>query len=172
VSESQPIMNGTSNPTMNGSNSPTEGRQPAAPVSDGTALSHALQMTRDSLAALQQMQEQTAQLHRQFLDGQDAAQRTVQFLVEQQQRLLQASLGLPVTPMTLAAPPPAPVRLESPTPVPSLPQAMPVPTVVPTVVTAPPAPPQSPPPAPVGSDQRIENILLEVIAEKTGYPSE
>ena len=41
------------------------------------------------------MQEQTAHLHRQFLDGQDAAHRSVHLLVEQQQRLLQASLGLP-----------------------------------------------------------------------------
>ncbi len=163
---------GTPNPTMNGSNSPTADRQLSPPTPNGDALTNALQLTRDSLAALQHMQEQTAQLHRQFLDGQDAAQRTVQFLVEQQQRLLQASLGLPVTPMTLAAPPPAPVRVESPTPVLPPPQAMPVPTVAPTVMTAPPAPPQAPPPVPVISDQRIENVLLEVIAEKTGYPSE
>ncbi len=170
-SEPRPTMNGTPNPMMSSSKSSVD-QQPNLPTLDSSALSHALQLTRDSLAALQHMQEQTAQLHRQFLDGQDAAQRTVQFLVEQQQRLLQASLGLPVTPTTLAAPPPVPVRLESPTPVPPLPQSTPVPTVAPEAVSGPPAPTQATPPAPVVSDQRIENILLEVIAEKTGYPSE
>jgi acyl transferase domain-containing protein/acyl carrier protein len=166
---------GTPNPTMNGSNTPTTDRPPAPPSPDGAALSHALQLTRDSLAALQHMQEQTAQLHRQFLDGQDAAQRTVQFLVEQQQRLLQASLGLPVSPMPVAVPPPDPVRLESPAPLPPLPQSMPMPAPAPPVATALPVQPKSPPPAPaapVVSDKRIETLLLEVIAEKTGYPSE
>jgi NAD(P)-dependent dehydrogenase (short-subunit alcohol dehydrogenase family)/acyl carrier protein len=160
---------------MNGSNPPPIDREPASSSPDGAALSHALQLTRDSLAALQHMQEQTAQLHRQFLDGQDAAQRTVQFLVEQQQRLLQASLGLPVSPMPVAVLPPAPVRLESPPPVPPLPQSMPMPAPAPPVATALPVPPQSPPPAPAApivSDKRIETILVEVIAEKTGYPSE
>jgi acyl transferase domain-containing protein len=165
---------GTPNPTMNGSNAPTIDRQPAPPAPDGAALSHALQLTRDSLAALQHMQEQTAQLHRQFLDGQDAAQRTVQFLVEQQQRLLQASLGLPVSPMSIAAPP-APARHESPAPFPDPPQSIPIPAPAPAVMAAPLTPPQSPSPAPaapVVSNQHIETVLLEVIAEKTGYPSE
>ncbi len=160
--EPRPSMNGTPKPTMNGPNPP-----------DSTALAQALQMTRDSLAALQRLQEQTAQLHRQFLDGQDAAQRTVQLLVEQQQRLLQASLGLPIGPTPLAAPSPAPTRHES-APPSSSPQAMPMPVPVPVPVASP-APPQSAPstpPAPVVVDQRIETILLEVIAEKTGYPAE
>ncbi|HTU89480.1 MAG TPA: beta-ketoacyl synthase N-terminal-like domain-containing protein, partial [Gemmataceae bacterium] len=151
-----------SNPPMNGSNLP-----------DSTALAQALQMTRDSLAALQRMQEQTAQLHRQFLDGQDAAQRTVQILVEQQQRLLQASLGLPVAgvaseeqsrdregavgeqlqplPDGRGSDRHAPLAAQREAPLP---------------------PPQPAPAAPVVSEQRIETILLEVIAEKTGYPAE
>jgi acyl transferase domain-containing protein len=145
----------TANPTMNGSNPPA--------ADQNAALTHALQLTRDSLTALQRMQDQTAQLHRQFLDGQDAAQRTVQFLVEQQQRLLQASLGMTVSSAPVSAPPPPPV-LPAPAPVISpLPQSVPVPAATPPVPA---------PSAPVVSDQRIETILLEVIAEKTGYPSE
>src|SRR5262249_57945210 len=66
-----------------------------------SGLAEALQATRESLAALARMQDQPAQLHRQFLDGQEAAHRTVHLLVEQQQRLLQATLGLPLP----AAPP-------------------------------------------------------------------
>src|SRR5262249_20393020 len=75
----------------------------AVPAVEPTALAQALQVTRESLAALHSLQERTAQLHRQFLEGQEASQRTVQALVEQQQRLLQASLGLPP-----ALPAPAP----------------------------------------------------------------
>jgi len=154
-----PAVNyGPSTPPMNEPNSP-----------DQTALAHALQLTRESLAALQRMQEQTAQLHRQFLDGQDAAQRTVQLLVEQQQRLLQASLGLPVNSAL-----PAPVRLEPTAPLSGPPQSNPMP--VPALATGapPPAPLPVPPatPAPGTSDQRTEKVLLEVIAEKTGYPAE
>ena len=41
------------------------------------------------MALLQKMQEETAQLHRRFLEGQETAGRTFQTLLEQQQRLLQ-----------------------------------------------------------------------------------
>jgi acyl transferase domain-containing protein len=136
-----------SNPMMNESNPP-----------DNTALAQALQLTRDTLTALQRMQEQTAQLHRQFLDGQDAAQRTVQILVEQQQRLLQASLGLPAV---AAVPQPLPDGRGSDRHLPLAAQR-----------ESPPAPPPPTPAAPVVSDQRIAALLLEVIAEKTGYPAE
>jgi len=53
-----------------------EAGPPRAPAADGAILDQALQAPRDGLAALQKMQEQTAQLHRQFLEGQEAAQRT------------------------------------------------------------------------------------------------
>ena len=60
------------------------------------SFTDALRVTQDSLVAFQRMQEQTAQLHRQFLESQESAQRTLQMLVEGQQRLLAASLGMPV----------------------------------------------------------------------------
>src|SRR5439155_18327845 len=90
-------------PIANGSPPPAKMNPPA-----DSSLDRALEVTRETLAALQRMQEQTAQLHPQFLDSQDHAQRTVQQLVEQQQRLLQASLGLPVAPATLPPVVPAP----------------------------------------------------------------
>jgi acyl transferase domain-containing protein/acyl carrier protein len=179
-SQPRTLNNGVSDSTMNGTHSPAINRAAAPPVADNAALEQALQLTRDSLTALQKMQDQTAQLHRQFLDGQDAAQRTAQFLVEQQQRLLQASLGLPVGSAPVPPPMPAPV--------------IPAPTAVPVTISPPPiaaastpTPPPSPPlpparsveeshsPVPPGNgkaDERVTVILLDVISEKTGYPTE
>ncbi|HJV33501.1 SDR family NAD(P)-dependent oxidoreductase [Geomonas sp.] len=56
-----------------------------------TALSESLRMTRESMAILQKMQADTAQLHRRFLEGQETAAKTFQTLLEQQQRLLGAA---------------------------------------------------------------------------------
>jgi NAD(P)-dependent dehydrogenase (short-subunit alcohol dehydrogenase family) len=115
------------------------------------------------MTTLHKMLEQTAQLHRQFLEGQEAAQRTVHLLVEQQQRLLQAALGLPVT-----APPPAALpaaRQESPPPATVAPA--PVSQVRQESVAAPGADaPGSP------GQGEVEGVLLAVVAQKTGYPAE
>jgi acyl transferase domain-containing protein len=179
ATESRPPVKETPQPTMNGSNAPLHGSavpppRPAAPA-DGTALSHALQLTRDSLAALQRMQDQTAELHRQFLDGQDAAQRTVQYLVEQQQRLLQASLGLSVGPAPVPPPLPAPPRPELPPIAPTMPERTPPAPIspAPPVVGAPVAAPAAVPTvAAADTIREVERILLEVVSEKTGYPTE
>ncbi len=156
---------------MNGTNNHAISPAPASPPLEGTALAQALHLTRDSLTALQRMQDQTAQLHRQFLDGQDTAQRTVQFLVEQQQRLLQASIGLPVGP----APALAPLPILKPAEAPLIPAMSAPPLLLPTMAAPVPAPVVIASPAPqrvAASNLRIETILLEVIAEKTGYPTE
>src|SRR5207244_3264002 len=104
-------------PEMNGSPAPKPpAPEPARPAalspSGGDGLAEALRVTRETMTALQRMQEQTAQLHRQFLEGQESAQRTVQLLIEQQQRLLQASLGL--TPAPAPVPPLPPPRETAP----------------------------------------------------------
>jgi acyl transferase domain-containing protein/acyl carrier protein len=183
-----PPVTGVKNPTMNGNSPPPP--QPPAPVIDGSALTQALQITRESLAALQRMQEQTAHLHRQFLDGQDTAHRTVHLLVEQQQRLLQAALGLPASPLPAlppvvapasAPPTPAPVAFPAP-PAPPVSASPPIAAAPPVGrVTNPPGKPggletrptaSTPPPAPTASSDRVEQILMETIAEKTGYPPE
>ena len=85
----------------------------ASGPTDPNALAQALFMTQQSLAALQRMQEQTASLHKQFLESQETAQRTLQTLVDQQQTLLLTGLGAgaPLAPVAFtlpAAPPPAP----------------------------------------------------------------
>ncbi|MBY0230378.1 MAG: acyltransferase domain-containing protein, partial [Gemmataceae bacterium] len=82
---------------------------PMAPPSvprpaDAGPLGDALAITRETLAALQRMHEQSAALHKQFLDGQDATARAMAQLVETQQRLL---AGQPVGQATRPALPPA-----------------------------------------------------------------
>jgi polyketide-type polyunsaturated fatty acid synthase PfaA len=109
--EHRPSVNGTPVSPMNGPEIPHKtpvlhpgADAPRSPAAEVTAVQQALRETRASLDALQKMQEQTAQLHRQFLEGQETAHRTVHLLVEQHQRYLQAALGL--APPT-AAPAPA-----------------------------------------------------------------
>lgn len=122
---------------------------PAPGGLDANSLANALQMTQQTLAALQRMQEQAVQLHRQFLESQDSAQRTLQSLVEQQARLLGGASP------AVSLPPLPPIA------VPSLPTpAAPAPTPVK------PAPPRPVAPATPG----IAPTLLAVVAEKTGYP--
>ncbi|MCX5793151.1 MAG: SDR family NAD(P)-dependent oxidoreductase [Elusimicrobia bacterium] len=58
--------------------------------------SDALRIAQESMAALQRMQEQTALLHARFLEGQEAAQRSFQALVDQQQQLFS---GAPLSPL-------------------------------------------------------------------------
>ena len=147
---------------------PAAGQQPApipqiptptnAPVPTTPAeMTRALQDTRQSLAAMIQLQEQTARLHKQFLEGQEAAQRTLHALITGQ-----------------AAPAPAqpaanqPTPTASPAPAPSNPAPQPV--------AAPPSAPK-PEPAPVAAKKpdsggQIGAALLDVVAEKTGYPTE
>ena len=169
----------------------------AVPPLDPAALGPALKITQETLTALQRMQEQSAQLHRQFLETQEQAQRTLFALVHQQQGLLFPA-GLPGAAPTVAPVPTAAVPVAAPVPAPPVPaaaptvalpvtpRAAPTPAVVPTPVTsAPPIPtavpvatPIAPPAAaaptvaePAGSvAAAVEGVLLEVVAEKTGYP--
>ncbi|HET6574678.1 MAG TPA: SDR family NAD(P)-dependent oxidoreductase [Fimbriiglobus sp.] len=116
---------------------PAAGMTPMAePAPPPPGLPQVLHLTQQTLAALQQMQEQTARLHKQFLDSHEQAQKTLFALVAQQQALLDPTAA------------PAPVA---------------VPTPAPAVVPAP------TPPAVTGA---VDRVLLEVIAEKTGYPVE
>jgi acyl transferase domain-containing protein/NAD(P)-dependent dehydrogenase (short-subunit alcohol dehydrogenase family)/acyl carrier protein len=142
------------------------------------ALGPALEITHQTLTALQRMQEQTAQLHRQFLEGQEQAQRTLFALVTQQQALLFPGTAPAPPPATTYPPPPAPAPVAYAPP--PLPVAAPVPPPAAVVrpVVSPPAPVPAPAPAPAanGTARRgpatadVEKVLLDVVAEKTGYP--
>ena len=131
---------------------PASERQPKTdqPVGAGERpgdVAQALELTQQQLAALQQMQEQTARLHRQYLENQEGAQRTLERLVDQQQRLLAGDLGLATQGVLRAA------------------------------VPAPPGPPPVEPPklepqlhAGIDAPPCLLDTVLDVVSEKTGYP--
>ncbi len=129
---------------------------PPSPTHQGVSLvssSHpVLAFGRESLAALQSLQEQTARLHRQFLEGQELAQKTLQSLIEQQTRYLTGSLNGHVAtpaPVIASAPIPAPVapvtypvaHQAKPAPVAPAAAALPVAPIAPPLKVAPPAAP-------------------------------
>ncbi len=123
----------------------------------------AAQIAQEHLVALQRMQQQTADLHRQFLEGQQATLETFKGLLNQQQQLL---AGQPLTPMAVA---PAPVAQAAPSVVAAIPETHG------TNETATTASLQTPPAvqsAPATDTSAIETTLLATIAEKTGYPTE
>ena len=117
-----------------------------------------LAATQKTILTLQNMQQQTADLHRQYLEGQEAAQKAIQSLLEQQAR---AQSG--VLPQTLSIP--EKTDLVTPVGVSNLPQS----NVEPDISQ----------PASTEKQQTItvedkmpelESLLLEVVSEKTGYP--
>jgi len=165
------------------------------------ALSESLRMTRESMAILQKMQEDTALLHRRYLEGQETAAKTFQTLLEQQQQLIQkaatsvhagsqpfATLAAPATSYAASAaqpqPAPAPVAQPAATTSVTTPVMQPPALAKATPVAAPAAPkpaavaPQpaaatvAPAAQPGQSAEHITQTLLKVISEKTGYPIE
>nr|WP_281415421.1 type I polyketide synthase [Pelotalea chapellei] len=131
----------------------------ASPVSQD-ALVESLRVTREGMAVLQRMQEETAQLHRRFLEGQEAAGRTIQTLLQHQQQLLQGG----------AAPMPfftAPTNIQ---PAPAACSTPPVhhASVAPAAAVVAPAPA----PAQAPATDCVTETLLAVVSEKTGYPEE
>ena len=158
---------------------------------DSSNLQRALAVTQESLAAFQKLQEQTAQLHKQFLESQEAAQRTLQALVEGQQRIVSASLGMPasatVVPPIVERPRAQPVQwVVSPADEPQRIGRERAPKSTPTpIIERPQIQPDEPGRHAVGSPAgetngelteapadrgRIEQTLIAIIAEKTGYP--
>jgi acyl transferase domain-containing protein/NAD(P)-dependent dehydrogenase (short-subunit alcohol dehydrogenase family) len=150
----------------------------------GVASSGTLAFSRETLAALQQLQEQTARLHRQFLEGQELAQRTLQSLIETQLRGGPAHFSVAPVVAPQVAYQSAPVVQSAPPAVP----AAPVAAVVPVVVAPKPvAIPVAPAPVAVAAPKPVEiavpvvsapvnsgalKVLTRVVAEKTGYPEE
>ncbi|MDD2272523.1 MAG: SDR family NAD(P)-dependent oxidoreductase [Desulfuromonadaceae bacterium] len=120
-------------------------------------LSESLRVTREGMTALTRIQEETAQLHRRFLEGQDAAGKTIQLLLEQQQQILHGGSGSTLSPAAFS--PTVAVHAA-----PSLSVSVPRSVLPPVVAT----------PAPVVQQQsdRVAETLLAVVSEKTGYPVE
>jgi acyl transferase domain-containing protein/acyl carrier protein/NAD(P)-dependent dehydrogenase (short-subunit alcohol dehydrogenase family) len=127
----------------------------AAPVPSPSNLSRdvlaeSLKVTREGMSALTRIQDETAQLHRRFLEGQDTAAKTIQLLLEQQQRILQGgSIALSAVSFSTVAPSVAPAVMP--------------PAVKPVDLAAPVVQPKS---------NHFAETLLAVVSEKTGYPVE
>ncbi len=148
----------------------SSGEMPMPDSNFDPRLAAALEATQQTLATLQRMQEQTAQLHRQFLDSQEQAQRTLAALVAQQHTAFSgiavghvANVPNPVVPSVTYVPPPAPVFVPPP-----IPASIPVPVPQPVIVLPPPVPVA----APVIVTAGVSETLLSVVSEKTGYPVE
>lgn len=154
--------------------------RPPSPVADSFHSSDGLASVQENLKVLQRMQEETARIHQQFLESQEAALRTFEVLARQQLDLTTRPQSAPVPPVQPTAfLQPAVVQMTA-TPVApstvvdtvaraqaqesSVPSAASVPKQI-TVQT--PAPPASTPVA-----KSLSSTVLAVVSEKTGYPTE
>jgi acyl transferase domain-containing protein/NAD(P)-dependent dehydrogenase (short-subunit alcohol dehydrogenase family) len=132
--------------------------EPETSLVGSVASSGLLQATQESIIALQKMQEQTARLHQQYLEGQETAQKSIQSLLEQQQRLMS---GQPLL-----------VPVEQSMPVETKPEQLKSVEVTTKVVKEIVETTQAASVVNEHSDVDINNLLLNVVAEKTGYPLE
>jgi acyl transferase domain-containing protein len=133
-----------------------------------------LALLQQNLATLQQLQEQTAELHKQYLEGQDAAARTLQMLMTQQQQMLglgSAQAGVWSPEETSPRPPSKGEEETSPRPF-SKGEVEPSPLVEdhPSVPDAPAAGAASEPV--VADSGGVAALLLAIVSEKTGYPED
>jgi len=155
------------------------------PQTTSPIFPEALRMTQENLRALQQFQQQTADLHRQFLEGQEATRQSFERLFSQQQHLLlgqaaafqdhlqqDGASGVSEQPersypsvVEAAVTPISPAAATSPTM--STQPVQPVQTVSAAAVE-----PRQETPSPANDLDQIEHTLLNVVAEKTGYPVE
>ena len=141
-----------------------------------TDLAFAFHAVQENLAALQRLAGQTADLHRQFLEGQEKTQQTFLKLLEHQRRLSPAMPGPAEPPFS--------------TPVPASEEKSPVMPATRSPAGGMAAPPEIPgltgptpdtlrPPRSrhartkaATADDPTTLALIDVVAEKTGYPAE
>jgi len=157
-------------PTVSGSSSSAEFIAP-------NPAANAFQVTQENLLALQRLAEQTAQVHRQFLDGQDKTLQVFQALLEQQQGLISStravapsSEGFKTDKMVAA------VRSNVLATVTTSPVSENQPSLVATAISEKNAGLQAKPgkilPSEEDGRDQFQAVLLDVVAEKTGYPVE
>ena len=132
--------------------------------SSGSNAQEALQVTQQSILTLQKMQEQTAALHKQYLEGQQLAQQNLQELLRQQQALLNGG-------EISIAQAPAASTVQNDMPVIATP-AVPVEPRNEQVEADHATQQEDTEPATATDNTDYESLLLEVVADKTGYPVE
>lgn len=154
------------NPVLNN----TTATQPAASVTTSIQGQDALRATQESILALQKMQEQTAKLHQQYLQGQETAQLTISQLLLQQQALMALD---PIKVQPIATRPPGMEEVlatQEQLPVQLIPE-VPITTSQPIEQNKPAVEIVETEKA-VHADEEVHSVLLEVVAEKTDYPLE
>lgn len=133
-------------------------------------LAEAIKLTQRNMEALQKIQQQTAQLHQQFLQNQDRAIQSITELSRQQQLLLTGRTAEIQVAPEQTIPVVQKVSQTTPTTIEKEFGEQPQPKIQPERVVQEPVPEQE---ETAGKDAtEISEILLEVISEKTGYPPE
>ncbi len=166
---------------------------------DKASINEMFRITTENMKTLQSMQEQTAKLHQQFLVNQNNSQKTLSDLIDQQRRLFgmpgTSAQNEPLravqqesivnNALNVAPKPIQPQKVETPQTQPQHIVETRAPQQTENVVQksepvvdakAQPAP-QKPKPQPAAKTnlvekERIGKVLLAVVSEKTGYPSE
>ncbi|MDF1563061.1 MAG: SDR family NAD(P)-dependent oxidoreductase [Deltaproteobacteria bacterium] len=158
---SAPVVGTSSRPTA----APIAFTEQVRPMSDDPR--HAA--LNANLQALLQMQSQTADLHRLFLEGQEAATATFRDLILRQQGLI---TGQAVEPLALSTGHglPALAAVAAPAIV-AAPQPVPAPALAPAPVAQPEPALTAVAPAPAAGVE-LAPALLEIVSERTGYPVE
>ena len=192
VAQNQPVASQPAAPAVPTPAAVQQSSTPVKPVQpmNNAAVPEALRMTQENLRALQQFQQQTADLHRQFLEGQEATRQSFEMLFSQQQQLL---LGNPQpqvqqAPFSPQAQVQQPVQATIQYETPAVPQVETVilqqePQFVTEAVDTPKPPQQeeapvqqdvihAPQAAPESGIVEVKEILMAVVAEKTGYPED
>ncbi len=136
-------------------------------------LAAALQTAQQGMLALQKLQEQTAQLHAQFLAGQEAARRTLEGLLGQRRELLglapapergfpsRSTVVTPTAQPTFTAPSPKPTASVPLSPTAEEGRGEGAATTKPIAAAK-----------PASTSPAVSTAVLAVVSEKTGYPVE
>ncbi len=177
----------TSNPNSNEINRPRvktpSNPAPSPTVPDGVpalatsgaatmASSDALRITQQNMLALQKLQTETAKLHQQFLNGQEHAHENMRVLIQQQQQILSGSYSFTESPRVNV--PDIPMSLEMPANSEAAkPSHDPTNAVSDTEAVS----PRSEKHDVILTENSaqagyIEKVLLEIVADKTGYPED
>ncbi len=183
-------------PIIRESRRPVAATPPAAPPpavvpvpAPPAGIAAALENSRQSLMALERLAEQTATLHRQFLEGQAHTQQSFLKLLEHEQRLSWALLGSPPP----AAPAAAPLSVSHERRAPRLAEPEPIHPITPAPRSANGTaaggvlPVETPRAAAAGqkpdvpsrragptapADGSLVRAVIDVVSEKTGYPAD
>ncbi len=161
------------------------------PPADASLAANALQAVQQGLSAIERLQQETARTHQLFLESQREATVALQRMMAQTRNVAQAALDLPgdqappapelplsaiSEPAPAAVPSPAspPVEADRAPAAPPVAESRPAPARADetSALDVPAETPEPPARTAPRAAQPMEKVLLEVVAELTGYPAE